>query len=103
VAADVDRYGPDAVKAGREPADIATIYNFGGAITDTSQTPVRDGDGRWLGGTVKQWIDELTGAVLDHGASGFIYRAPADAPSAIALARWAQEIVPAVRQAVAPA
>jgi len=89
--------------AGREPAEVATIYNFGGAITDTPQSPARDSDGRWLGGTVEQWIDELTGAVVDHGASGFIYRAPASAPSATALARWAREIVPTVREAIGPA
>jgi alkanesulfonate monooxygenase SsuD/methylene tetrahydromethanopterin reductase-like flavin-dependent oxidoreductase (luciferase family) len=92
-----------AVAAGREPAEVSTIYNFGGAITDTPQSPARDGDGRWLGGTVEQWIDELTGAVVDHGASGFIHRAPASAPSATALARWAREIVPAVREAIGQA
>jgi len=82
--------------ARHRPADSRAVKIFPAAITDTPQSPARDGDGRWLGGTVKQWIDELTSAVLDHGASGFIYRAPANAPSALALARWAQEIVPAV-------
>ena len=61
------------------------------------------GDGRSLGGTVNQWIGELTGAMLDHGTSGFIHRGPANAPTATALTRWAQEIVPAVREAVARA
>jgi uncharacterized membrane protein len=43
----------------------------------------------------------LTTAVLEHHASGFIYRSTDDTPAAEALARWATEIVPAVRDAIA--
>jgi hypothetical protein len=39
--------------------------------------------------------------VLEHDASGFVYFAVDDTPLDVALARWAQEIVPAVREAVA--
>ena len=39
--------------------------------------------------------------VLEHHASGFIYRSTDDTPAAEALARWATEIVPAVRGAIA--
>jgi len=92
-----------AVAAGRDPVTIATIYNFGGRITPAALSPTRDGDGRWIGGSVQQWIDELTAAVLEHHATGFIYRTTDDTPADIALRRWAQEIVPAVRQAVAKA
>ncbi len=60
----------------------------------------RGEDGRWIGGSVQQWIDELTTAVLDHHATGFIYRSPDDTPADEALARWATEIVPAVREAI---
>ncbi len=49
----------------------------------------------------RQWVDELTTAVLEHHASGFIYRNTDDTPAAEALARWATEIVPAVRDAIA--
>ena len=38
--------------------------------------------------------------VLEHHASGFIYRSTDDTPAAEALARWAMEVVPAVRGAV---
>jgi hypothetical protein len=55
---------------------------------------------RWIGGSVRQWVDELTAAVHEHDASGFIYRSPGDAPAAGAFARWAREIVPAVREAI---
>jgi alkanesulfonate monooxygenase SsuD/methylene tetrahydromethanopterin reductase-like flavin-dependent oxidoreductase (luciferase family) len=89
-----------AVAGGRDPAEIVTVYNFGGPITDSPQSPARDADGRWLGGTVGQWIDELTSAVVDHGASGFVYRAPEGTRPDLALGRWAHEIVPAVREAV---
>jgi len=34
-------------------------------------------------------------------AVGFIYRSPDDTPADEALARWATEIVPAVREAIA--
>jgi alkanesulfonate monooxygenase SsuD/methylene tetrahydromethanopterin reductase-like flavin-dependent oxidoreductase (luciferase family) len=88
-----------AVDAGRDPADVATIYNFPGAITERPVRATRDDDGRWLGGSVDQWIEELTGAVLEHGAAGFILF-PAGVPET-ALARWSKEIVPAVRAAVA--
>ena len=43
----------------------------------------------------------LTSAVLDHHAAGFVYRTTDDTPAAEALARWATEIVPAVREATA--
>lgn len=44
---------------------------------------------------------ELTTAVLEHHASGFIYRSTDDIPAAEALAGGAAEIVPAVRDATA--
>ena len=47
-----------------------------------------------------QWVDEFSAAVLDHHAAGFIYRSPDDTPAEEALARWATEVVPAVREAI---
>ncbi|GAA2095844.1 LLM class flavin-dependent oxidoreductase [Actinomadura alba] len=91
-----------AATAGRDPGDIATIYNLPGLITPAPLAATRDDDGRWIGGSAEQWADELTGAVLEHGASGFVLFAPGGAaPDDTALGRWAQEIVPAVREAVA--
>ncbi|MCO5969620.1 LLM class flavin-dependent oxidoreductase [Actinoallomurus soli] len=88
-----------AAAAGRDPRDVATIYNLPGRITRDPLPATRDGDGRWIGGSAGQWVEELTGAVLDHGAGGFTLFpvGPVDA----ALGPWAQEIVPAVREAVA--
>lgn len=90
-----------ARSAGRDPADVITVFNLPARITDTPVNVPRDPSGRWLGGSVDQWITELTEAVLDHGASGFVYFASGDPSGQVGLGRWAEEIVPAVREAVA--
>jgi hypothetical protein len=48
-----------------------------------------------------KWVDELTSAVLEHSAAGFLYFNAGDTPSDVALGRWAEEVVPAVRLAIA--
>jgi alkanesulfonate monooxygenase SsuD/methylene tetrahydromethanopterin reductase-like flavin-dependent oxidoreductase (luciferase family) len=91
-----------AASIGRDPGEIRTIYNFAGQITDRPLAATRDGDGRWIGGSVAQWVEELTGAVLEHGAAGFNFAEPHGFAEDLAvLARWANEVVPAVREAVA--
>ena len=91
-----------AVAVGRDPDEIRTVFNFPGRITDRPLPATRNRDGRWLGGSVGQWVEELTGAVLEHGASGFtLFAASHGAGDPIALGRWGQEIAPAVREAVA--
>jgi hypothetical protein len=51
---------------------------------------------------VTQWVEELTFAVLEHGAAAFIYvLPPGESISDTALNLWAHEVVPAVREAVA--
>jgi alkanesulfonate monooxygenase SsuD/methylene tetrahydromethanopterin reductase-like flavin-dependent oxidoreductase (luciferase family) len=91
-----------AATAGRDPAEIADIFNFGGRITREPLAQTRGDDGRWIGGSPEQWIEEMTSAALEHGAGGFVFRAnPADdTPAPESVARYAQEIVPAVREAV---
>jgi hypothetical protein len=62
----------------------------------------RDDEGRWIGGGVTQWVEELTLAVLEHGAAAFIYLvAPGDSIGDTTLNLWAHEVVPAVREAIA--
>lgn len=91
-----------AASVGRDPGEIRTIYNVAGHITDRPLARTRDDDGRWLGGSVAQWVEELTGAVLEHGASGFNFTEPSGfAKDLTVLGRWAAEIAPAVREAVA--
>jgi len=91
-----------AAAVGRDPREIRTVFNLPGRITDRPLPVTRDRDGRWIGGSVDQWVEELTGAVLEHGASGFtLFAAGHGAPDVTVLARWAQEIVPSVRVALA--
>lgn len=90
-----------AAAAGRDPQEIRTIYNFSGRITDRPLAATRDREGRWIGGDVGQWIDELTEAVLEYNAAGFtLFAADFGMQDSKALGRWAIEIAPAVREAV---
>ncbi|MEY9857733.1 alkanesulfonate monooxygenase SsuD/methylene tetrahydromethanopterin reductase-like flavin-dependent oxidoreductase (luciferase family) [Catenulispora sp. GAS73] len=92
-----------AQAVGRDPRAVATVYNLPGRISATPLASTRDQDGRWLGGSVAQWVAELTGAVLEHGAGGFTYFAVGDLPVERASALWAEEIAPGVREALAKA
>ena len=87
-----------AVAAGRDPSHVVTVYNLGGQIANRAVPKPRDKDGRWIGGSTDQWIDELASAVIDHDAAGFIYL-PVGQPES-AIHRWTDEIVPEVRRAV---
>jgi alkanesulfonate monooxygenase SsuD/methylene tetrahydromethanopterin reductase-like flavin-dependent oxidoreductase (luciferase family) len=91
-----------AALAGRNPADISTIYNVSGRIAPDPLPQTRDEEGRWTGGGVTQWVEELTCAVLDYDAAAFIYLLPpGESISDTTLNLWAHEIVPAVRDAIA--
>jgi len=79
-----------AVAAGRDPADIARVYNVWGKI---------DGTSGFLQGGVGQWVDELTELSVEHGMDTFIFGASADPVSQ--LQRFAEEVAPAVREQVA--
>ena len=91
-----------AVSVGRDPADVDTIYNVSGRLERDPLPATRDDEGRWTGGGVTQWVEELTFAVLEHGAAAFIYLLPpGDIISDTTLNLWAHEVVPAVRDAIA--
>jgi hypothetical protein len=81
-----------AEEAGRDPAAIRRLLNVGGAFA------ARAGAGP-LEGPVPQWVEALTAFALDDGVSGFILQA--DDPATIAT--FADEVAPAVREAVAGA
>ena len=73
-----------------------------GRLTRIPLAGTRDDEGRWIGGVVTQWVEELTFAVLEHGAAAFIYLLPpGDSLSDTTLNLWAHEVVPAVREAIA--
>ena len=91
-----------AASAGRNPADVDTIYNVSGRLTRDPLPETRDDEGRWIGGGVMQWVEELTFAVLEHGAAAFIYLVrPGESISEMTLNLWAREVVPAVREQIA--
>jgi alkanesulfonate monooxygenase SsuD/methylene tetrahydromethanopterin reductase-like flavin-dependent oxidoreductase (luciferase family) len=78
-----------ASAAGREPGEIARVYNVWGTI---------GGSGGFLQGDVDQWVDELTGLAVEHGMDTFVY-GPSEDPVA-QLERFAAEVAPAVREQV---
>jgi alkanesulfonate monooxygenase SsuD/methylene tetrahydromethanopterin reductase-like flavin-dependent oxidoreductase (luciferase family) len=91
-----------AASVGRDPGAVGTFFNLPGRITDRALPSTRDDAGRWIGGSVDQWVDELAGAVLEHGASGFTLFSPeGGTQDIVSLGRWAAEIVPAVREVIA--
>jgi alkanesulfonate monooxygenase SsuD/methylene tetrahydromethanopterin reductase-like flavin-dependent oxidoreductase (luciferase family)/hemerythrin-like domain-containing protein len=82
-----------AVNAGRVPADVRRWYNIFGSFT--SREP------GFLQGRPSQWIEELTELTIEVGISGFILGPGAAAESD--LRRFAEEVAPGVREAVAAA
>jgi alkanesulfonate monooxygenase SsuD/methylene tetrahydromethanopterin reductase-like flavin-dependent oxidoreductase (luciferase family) len=91
-----------ATAAGRDPADIDTIYNVSGRIEPDPLSTTRDEEGRWIGGGVTQWVEELTYAVLERNADAFVYLVPpGESIEDKTVNLWAHEVVPAVREALA--
>ncbi len=91
-----------AASVGRSPADIDTLYNVSGRLTRAELPETRDAEGRWIGGGVTQWVEELTYAVLERRAGAFIYLVPpGESIGDTTLNLWAHEVVPAVRAAIA--
>jgi alkanesulfonate monooxygenase SsuD/methylene tetrahydromethanopterin reductase-like flavin-dependent oxidoreductase (luciferase family) len=83
------RLDAGAAEAGRDPGAIRRVLNIGGAITDGASEGV-------LRGPVGQWTEELTALVVEHGFDTFVLWAEGREQ----LSRFAEEIVPAVRQQV---
>jgi alkanesulfonate monooxygenase SsuD/methylene tetrahydromethanopterin reductase-like flavin-dependent oxidoreductase (luciferase family) len=79
-----------AVEAGRGPRELRRILNVGGVITDGASQGV-------LRGPVEQWTEELTGLVTEDGFDTFVLGT--EQPGQ--LERFAEEVVPAVREQVA--
>jgi alkanesulfonate monooxygenase SsuD/methylene tetrahydromethanopterin reductase-like flavin-dependent oxidoreductase (luciferase family) len=84
------RLDAGAAEAGRDPGAIRRVLNVGGVITGGASEGM-------LRGPVAQWTEELTTLVVEEGFDTFVLWA--DAPGQ--LERFAEEVVPAVRQQVA--
>jgi alkanesulfonate monooxygenase SsuD/methylene tetrahydromethanopterin reductase-like flavin-dependent oxidoreductase (luciferase family) len=85
-----DRLEEGAAEAGRSGGEIRRILNVGGVITDGASAGA-------LRGPVGQWTEELTGLVVELGFDTFVLGT--EEPGQ--LARFAEEVAPAVRQQVA--
>jgi alkanesulfonate monooxygenase SsuD/methylene tetrahydromethanopterin reductase-like flavin-dependent oxidoreductase (luciferase family) len=75
-----------ATAAGRDPKQIRRLYNISGSITDRTSRG-------FLDGPADQWVEELTDLVLAYGMDTFILASEQ-------LDRFAQEVVPAVREEI---
>lgn len=91
-----------AEKTGRDPSEILTYFNVGGVLTRADSPRTRGANGRWVGGSAKQWTEELTAAVLTHGAAGFNTNITNESGELDldTLRRFADDVIPAVREAV---
>jgi alkanesulfonate monooxygenase SsuD/methylene tetrahydromethanopterin reductase-like flavin-dependent oxidoreductase (luciferase family) len=89
LAAMSSRLDESAVEAGRDPASLRRILNVNGEITDS----VSDGS---LKGPVNQWVDELTELAVDYGFDTFVFWGEGEGQ----LMRFAEEVVPAVRNQI---
>ena len=90
LAAMGQRLDDAALEAGRDPASIRRILNVNGVITDGATQGI-------FHGPVDQWTDELTNLAVTHRFDTFILWAEGEGQ----LARFAEEVVPAVRARVA--
>jgi alkanesulfonate monooxygenase SsuD/methylene tetrahydromethanopterin reductase-like flavin-dependent oxidoreductase (luciferase family) len=82
-----------AREAGRDPAEIKRLYNISGSIGG--------GDDRPLHGPVEHWVETLTGWATELGFDTFVFWPEADRREQIE--RFAGDVAPAVRAAVASA
>ena len=80
-----------AQQAGRDPGEIRRIYNITGAFSRRGSA--------YLHGPSELWAEQLTELVLEHGMSAFLLGPGEDAVGD--LRRFAEEVAPAVREAVA--
>jgi alkanesulfonate monooxygenase SsuD/methylene tetrahydromethanopterin reductase-like flavin-dependent oxidoreductase (luciferase family) len=81
-----------AQQAGRDPSTLKRLYNVSGRITGGASAG-------FLDGPVDRWVEELTGLVRDGGMDTFVFW-PSESPGT-QLRRYAEEVAPTVRDAVA--
>ncbi|CAN5622306.1 LLM class flavin-dependent oxidoreductase [soil metagenome] len=95
-----------AQAAGRDPASIRRLLNFGGSIEDVAGTDepaagraaVGSLRGEGLGGSVEEWVERLTGWATNLGIDSFVFW-PAGGSVAMVEA-FGQQVAPAVRAEV---
>jgi alkanesulfonate monooxygenase SsuD/methylene tetrahydromethanopterin reductase-like flavin-dependent oxidoreductase (luciferase family) len=85
------RIDEGAAESGRRPAEIRRVSNLPGEITEAPAAEL-------LRGPVEHWVETLTGFAIELGFDTFIFWPGDDAPQQVE--RFAQEVVPGVRDAV---
>ena len=91
VLADMTKRLDDAaLEAGRDPTSLRRILNVNGVITDS-------GSNGMLHGPVNQWVEELSDLAITYRFDTFIVWAEGEGQ----LARFVEQVVPAVRAQVA--
>ena len=80
-----------AAAAGRDPVAIRRLYNISGRVGP--------GGGGFLDGPAAQWVDQLLPLVTEIGIDTFVLW-PSESPAS-QLERFAAEVAPALREAVA--
>ena len=78
-----------ALAAGRDPREVTRLANIGGQFAR--------GSGGFLVGPPAQWVEQLLPLVLEDGVSTFILASD----EADAMSRFAEDVAPALREAVA--
>jgi alkanesulfonate monooxygenase SsuD/methylene tetrahydromethanopterin reductase-like flavin-dependent oxidoreductase (luciferase family) len=91
LAAAQARIDDAAADAGRDPAAIRRLYNISGRIGP--------GGGGFLDGPAAQWVEQLLPLVTETGMDTFVLW-PSESPAS-QLERFAAEVAPALREAVA--
>lgn len=89
-----DRIDEAATAAGRDPQKIRRIYNIKGTITDGRSAADDD-----LVGPASKWVDTLARWRTELGMDAFVLMSDLDDPNQIR--RFAEEVVPGVREALA--
>ena len=86
-----------AQAAGRDPDAVRRLYNVMGVIT--SQATSDGFAGKTYAGTIEQWIDHLVMLYQHYRQDTFVYW-PTEGDFVAQMQRFAEEVVPGVRQAV---
>ena len=89
------RLDEELARTGRDPAEVRRIVNVGGAVTDGGLGPGP------LDGPVERWAEVLASWHRDMRIDTFVYWPPDSATNGVE--RFALDVVPAVRDAIARA
>ncbi|MEV8161061.1 LLM class flavin-dependent oxidoreductase [Nocardiopsis alba] len=86
------RIDEGAAEAGRDPASIRRVYNLWGTIGGSGT------EGEPMSGPVSAWVERITGFVLESGMDTFVLGPAGESARQVEL--FAEEVAPAVREAV---